>query len=87
VQVDGKIVVGGFFSELGGQTRNRIARLNPDGSLDTTFNPGANNSVSTLLVQVDGKIVVGGYFTTLGGQPRNYIGRLNPDGTLDVAIP
>src|SRR2546428_554657 len=42
IQSDGKILAGGAFTALGGQTRNRIARLNADGTLDTTFNPGAN---------------------------------------------
>ncbi|MEI7938830.1 MAG: immunoglobulin domain-containing protein, partial [Verrucomicrobiota bacterium] len=83
VQADGKILVGGDFTTLGGQTRNRIGRLNADGTLDSTFNPGANAYVYSLVMQADGKILVGGYFTTLGGQTRNRIGRLNADGTLD----
>jgi hypothetical protein len=41
VQTDGKILVGGDFGQLGGQARIRIGRLNVDGSLDTSFNPGA----------------------------------------------
>ena len=48
-----------------------------DGTLDATFNPGANADVYSLAVQADGKILAGGYFTTLGGQARNRIGRLN----------
>ena len=83
VQADGKILAGGWFTTLGGETRNGIGRLNPDGSLDMAFNPGANASVASLALQADGKILVGGAFTTLGGQTRNYLGRLNPDGTLD----
>ena len=47
--------------------RNRIGRLNPDGSIDATFNPGANGPVRSIAVQPDGRIVVGGNFTTLGG--------------------
>ena len=86
VQADGKIVVGGAFTTLGGQPRDRIARLNPDGTLDTAFDPGANGGVSVLALQEDGKIVVGGSFSELGGQPRGKIGRLNPDGTLDAAF-
>jgi uncharacterized delta-60 repeat protein len=82
-QPDGKVVLGGDFSTLGGQPRSRMGRLNPDGTLDAGFNPGANNSVYSLVVQTDGKILVGGSFTTLGGQVRPRIGRLNPDGTLD----
>ena len=50
LQPDGKILVGGDFTTLGGggtgtTPRNRIGRLNADGSLDATFNPGANDSV------------------------------------------
>jgi uncharacterized delta-60 repeat protein len=83
VQADGKILVGGYFTTLGGQTRNYLARLNADGTLDGGFNPGADNTVSSLAVQADGKILVGGEFTMLGGQTRNCLARLNADGTLD----
>ncbi len=86
LQADGKIVVGGVFTGLGGQSRNYIGRLNADGTLDTSFNPGASNYVSSLAVQADGRILVGGGFTTLGGQSRTNIGRLNADGTLDTVF-
>jgi uncharacterized delta-60 repeat protein len=86
LQADGKIVVGGDFTTLGGQPRNHLGRLNPDGTVDSAFNPGASSSVLSLALQADGKIVVGGDFTTLGGQPRNHLGRLNPDGTVDSAF-
>jgi beta-propeller uncharacterized protein DUF5122 len=64
VQPDGKILIGGEFTTLspnGGPavTRNRIARLNPDGTLDTAFNPNANGNVSSIAVQGDGKILAG----------------------------
>src|SRR6476661_5856637 len=69
VQADGKILLGGVFSTLapsGGAavTRNKIARLNPDGTLDA-FNPNANSDVNAIAVQTDGKILVGGFFTTV----------------------
>ncbi|MEK7677126.1 MAG: immunoglobulin domain-containing protein [Verrucomicrobiota bacterium] len=86
VQADGKILVGGGFTTLGGQSRNRIGRLNADGTLDTGFNPGANYIVNSVVLQADGKILVGGGFATLGGQSRNSIGRLNADGTLDTSF-
>jgi uncharacterized delta-60 repeat protein len=86
VQGDGKIVVGGLFTTLGGQSRNNVGRLDADGTLDAIFNPGAENYVVSLAVQADGKILAGGYFTTLGGQSRNHIGRLNADGTLDTSF-
>ena len=86
VQPDGKILIGGYFTTIGGVTRNRIARLNPDGSLDTAFDPNANNNVYSIAVQPDGKILIGGNFTTIGGVTRNRIARLNPDGSLDTAF-
>jgi uncharacterized delta-60 repeat protein len=86
-QSDGKILVGGGFYTLGGETHYSIGRLNSDGSLDMDFNPEAIGYVHTLAVQADGKIVVGGNFTTLDGQTRNRIGRLNADGTLDAVFP
>ena len=91
VQGDGKILLGGLFTHAGGEfgdtERNRIARFNPDGSLDLTFNPGADNRVEVIAVQADGKILVGGIFDGLGGgtgtTPRFNIGRINPDGIVD----
>ena len=82
VQPDGKILIGGDFTTLspnGGAavTRNRIARLNPDGTLDPAFNPNANGACQTIVVQADGKILVGGPFTSIGGQTRNFIARLD----------
>jgi len=86
VQPDGRIVVGGGFTSLGGQPRDFIGRLNADGSLDTTFNPGADGPIIAIALQPDGKIVVAGDFATLGGQPRANIGRLNANGSLDAAF-
>ena len=40
LQPDGKIIIGGDFTNYNGTGRNRVARLNTDGSLDTGFNPG-----------------------------------------------
>ncbi|MEW6714269.1 MAG: DUF2341 domain-containing protein [Nitrospirota bacterium] len=87
VQSDGKILIGGLFTTIGGTTRNRIARLNADGSLDSTFNPNANNTVWFITVQKVGneeKILIGGNFTTIGGITRNRIARLNANNSLDV---
>jgi uncharacterized delta-60 repeat protein len=88
VQPDGKILIGGDFTTLspngGGMvTRNHIARLNPDGTLDTAFNPNANDSVFSIAVQADGQILAGGLFMSIGGQTRNHIARL--DATTGLA--
>ena len=77
VQPDGKILIAGVFSTVLGVPRNNIARLNADGTLDTAFDPNANNNVYSIAVQKDGKILVGGAFTNIGGQTRNRIARLD----------
>jgi uncharacterized delta-60 repeat protein len=96
VQPDGKIVVGGDFTMIGGggtgsTSRNHIARLNNDGTVDMAFDPGADQTINALVVQPDGKILVGGAFTTLGGggtgsTSRHFIGRLNIDGSPDLGF-
>jgi len=89
VQADGKILVGGNFTTLGGQSRTHIGRLNADGSLDTSFDPGAGEpfyQVHSLALQADGKILVGGMFNTLGGQSRNNLGRLNNTGPATQSL-
>ena len=40
IQSDGKIIIGGNFTSYNGTARDRIARLNDDGTLDGSFNPG-----------------------------------------------
>ena len=86
-QSDQKIIVGGAFFSYSGSTVNRIARLNTNGTRDTTFNIGINgfnSTVNALDVQSDQKVIVGGSFTTYSGSTKNYIARLNTDGTADT---
>lgn len=83
-QPDGKLVVAGDFRSINGRPAPRVARLLPDGQVDTTFNaPPADGDISTIALQTDGKLLVGGRFTTLGGQSRIGIARLLPSGSLD----
>jgi len=84
-QPDGKILIGGSFKYYNGVARNRIARLNSDGSLDNSFNPGlgADSTVHKITLQSDGKILIGGVFTNYNGSNRNHIARINSDGSLD----
>ena len=58
---------GGQFTSVGGTMRNRVARVNADGSLDTSFDPDADKPVVCVAVQADGKILLGGSFTTVAG--------------------
>ena len=98
LQADGKLVLGGAFTTVqpGATgdviTRNRLARFNTDGTLDTSFDPNADNSIYTLAQQADGKILVGGTFTSFTPNSatttvtRNSLARLNLDGTPDTAF-
>lgn len=89
LQPDGKILIGGAFSSYNGITQNRIARLNSDGSLDTSFNAGGigtNNSVLSIIIQPDGKILVCGSFEFYNNIPVSKIIRLNTDGSLDSSF-
>jgi uncharacterized delta-60 repeat protein len=88
VQPDGKILIGGSFSTVNGVICNRIARLNSDGSLDTSFDPGSglDNAVRSVVVQADGKVLIGGDFTTVNDVARNRIARLNADSSLDTSF-
>lgn len=88
IQTDGKILVSGAFSSNGGDSRNLIARINSDGSLDTSFTAdfAPSNVVSDIEIQTDGKIFAAGNFLTVGGVSRGGIVRLNTDGTVDTTF-
>ena len=89
VQLDGKLVVGGSFTHFNGSAMNHIARLNVDGSLDTTnffVGSGANDVVWNLTLQLDGTIYVGGQFSSFNGTHRLGFTRLNANGTVDTTF-
>jgi uncharacterized delta-60 repeat protein len=84
VQRDQQILIGGWFKyDVDGVTRTNIARLNPDGSPDPSFDPGQAPLVASILEQPDGKILVGGGFKSYGGTGRVGLVRLQHDGQLD----
>src|SRR5690606_41037369 len=88
LQPDGKVLIGGDFTSYNDISRNRIARLNVDGSIDSTFNPGigANAPVFAITLQPDGKVLIGGRFNSYAGMSRNKIARLNVNGSLDTTF-
>jgi uncharacterized delta-60 repeat protein/gliding motility-associated-like protein len=88
IQKDGKVIIGGLFTTYNGTVINHIARLNTDGSLDTSFNvgTGADSEVEAIAIQKDGKIIIGGFFEYYNGTPKNFIARLNIDGSLDASF-
>ena len=90
IQNDQKILIAGGFSSVNGVTRQKIARLNADGTLDSSFSAGsvidAGHTISSIEILPDGKILLGGYFGIVGPTNMNQfksVLRLNSDGTLD----
>lgn len=91
IQPNGKIILGGSLMTYSGENRLGIARINADGTLDPSFNPGAgpvgpfaDGSINSVALQPYGKILIGGYFFEYNNVPRNGIARINPDGSLDT---
>ncbi len=91
VPTENKILVGGRFTYTVNQTQyNNLARLNLDGTIDTTFTANVTNSVYDLSVNTrplaNGKILVWGKFDTVNGATRRNIAILNNDGSLDTSF-
>lgn len=84
VDSNNKILVGGDFTS----PRNYIARLNSDGTEDTTFNPGtgADAAVTHIALQSDEHIIIGGSFATVNGTNKAGVARLAATGSLDSAF-
>jgi uncharacterized delta-60 repeat protein len=86
LQPDGKILIGGGFNPFGGQALYGIARLNTDGSVDTSFDAGTGFGVSAIALQPDGKVIISGSFDSINGTTRPRLARLNSDGSLDLSF-
>ncbi len=86
----GSLYVGGAFTTYSGSTNiNRIVKLNPNGTRDTSFNAGTAGFGNTVIdIQFDstGSLYVGGGFTTYSGSSANYITNLKTDGTRDTTF-
>ena len=88
VQADNKVVVGGVFTNVGGEIHNGVARLQENGDLDTGFSlpdPGVNlRIIRELIVQANQQILVGGAFLDVGGIPMTAdLVRLNPNSSIN----
>lgn len=90
IQSDGRILVGGYFTNYGGSPINGIVRLNANGTRDLSFNTIGtgisgfyNRGVQAIVIQGDGKILIGGDFPTYNGVPSSGIARLLANGTID----
>ena len=88
VQADGKVLVAGVFSHMGGVPRSSFARVNSDGSLDPTFDAHSSfdQPPEKLLVQPDGKILALGPFTSYDTVTVPGLVRINADGTRDATF-
>jgi len=88
LQPNGKIIIGGNFTAFNSANRYHIARLNSDGSVDSTFNPGSgvNGPVLSVALQTNGQIVIGGNFTAVNGTNMPSVARINADGSLDASF-
>lgn len=87
IQPDGKVIIGGRFTSVNGQPRGNLARLNPDGTLDSTFansfEAGVSGQVLALALQADGSVIVGGSFTQANSFQIYNIARYKTDGSID----
>lgn len=85
LQPDGKILIAGKFQTTGAFQRFDIIRLNPDNSLDTSFDTGSgvDGAIRNVKVQIDGKVLIGGDFQHVNGVLRPVVARLNANGSLD----
>jgi uncharacterized delta-60 repeat protein len=88
LQSDGKILIVGSFEKYNGQLARGIARINSDGSLDTSFKiaPGLDSWGRFVRVLPNGKVIVTGWFTSFNGYGCNRMVLLNPDGTPDFTF-
>ena len=87
-QTDGKIIIVGSFTNYNGIAANKVARILPDGNLDTSFliGSGALTNINCVQIQPDGKIILAGNFLKFNGVDINRIIRLNSDGSLDTVF-
>ncbi|MDA7916568.1 hypothetical protein N9B94_04965, partial [Verrucomicrobia bacterium] len=83
-----KILVGGSFTNFNGSIFRRLVRLNPDGTVDSSFQTGSGANDSIHAIAIDGKsqIYIGGLFTLYNGVNRSGIARLRSDGSLDTSF-
>ena len=78
LSADGMIYSGGTFTSIGGVVRNRIAALNLINGSATSWDPGANSIVRTMVMSADtSRLFIGGDFTVAGGNTRNRIAALD----------
>jgi uncharacterized delta-60 repeat protein len=85
---DGRLLVAGNFVLFNNWPTNNVARLWPDGRVDTTFLAPAfsGGDILALAPDAQGRVVMAGTFTAVDGQARSSVARLLADGRLDPAF-
>lgn len=83
IRPDGKILVGGDFTTIGGESMTRLALLNANGTVDTAFTCSVSAAVVHMALQTDGSVILYGAFSTVNGDSVPYMGRILEDGTVD----
>ena len=89
VSADGNsLYLVGMFNTINGIGRRKIARLNPNGSLDTGLTANANSRVTSVVPSSDGQhLYVGGFFARINGVDRGLIAKLDANtGAVDPAF-
>jgi len=92
LQSNGQPIIAGYINSVNGTSVSYVARLNTNGTLDTSFMPIFDNSVDQVVVQANGDIIVGGTFTQVSqnAQSPTYtmlgIARFKSNGTLDTSF-
>lgn len=86
---NGQVYLAGGFTNVDGEARLGVARLQPNGDLDNSFVPSGfifSLFVRGVVVQGDGKVVIAGRFRRTG-DPKDYcLLRLNADGSIDPSF-
>lgn len=88
LQPDGKILIGGDFTSVANYPVSRLARLMPDGNIDSTFNSvtGANGIINSAAIDEEDRIIIGGNFNSYNNVPINRFARLFPNGEIDTSF-
>jgi uncharacterized delta-60 repeat protein len=86
LQADGKILIfGNAFNNVTGVPKNKMARLNTDGTLDNSFTCACDtfSGIYSAVAQPDGKNIIAGAY---GPGPVKRLARLNSNGSIDYSF-
>ena len=89
LQPDGKILIGGLFTNYNNTNSKYIARLNANGIRDAGFNSnavGADQYVYAIALLTNNKILIGGSLSKYNGTTVNYLTRLTAKGAKDSSF-